>query len=261
MADTVLATMRRVSMPPLPYDAEVEYLEATGKYGGNAWNSVPYIDTGIKQNIIDRYVFDVELFGIQKRFIGANVFDSGANCFCVATPNNGYAHFPYCYGVSISPWSGWVDNTITTLRKPYPCRYLFDISVRDGLQTMKIDGLLHKQSFKTGNLDSRYSISLFRACGMSDQIHSRGTARFYSCIFMSNSEVILDAVSVRFTNENGVTEGALYDRRGVGGMNRDGTPRNDGMYLNQGTGAFIVGPDKQTITANLGVLAPLKEEA
>jgi hypothetical protein len=36
----------------------------------------------------------------------------------------------------------------------------------------------------------------------------------------------------------------MYDRRGVGGMDPDGTARNDGMYYNRGTGDFVLGPDK-----------------
>ena len=39
---------------------------------------------------------------------------------------------------------------------------------------------------------------------------------------------------VRFTNESGVLEGAMYDR--VSGQ----------LFRNAGTGAFIIGPDKTT---------------
>ena len=39
------------------------------------------------------------------------------------------------------------------------------------------------------------------------------------------------------------TTGALFDKRGVGGMNGDGTARNDGLYFNRGTGDFVCGPD------------------
>jgi hypothetical protein len=35
----------------------------------------------------------------------------------------------------------------------------------------------------------------------------------------------------------------MYDRRGIGGMNPDGSPRTDGLYRNAGTGAFVIGPD------------------
>lgn len=43
-----------------------------------------------------------------------------------------------------------------------------------------------------------------------------------------------DSIAVRFTNELGETEGAMYDR--VSGQ----------LYRNAGTGAFIIGPDKTT---------------
>ena len=41
-----------------------------------------------------------------------------------------------------------------------------------------------------------------------------------------------DFIPVRFTNEQGVSEGAMYDR--VSGQ----------LFRNSGTGAFTVGPDK-----------------
>ena len=54
-----------------------------------------------------------------------------------------------------------------------------------------------------------------------------------------------DFIPVRFTNEHGVLEGAMYDRvNPTVGMNPDGSPRTDGLYLNRGTGAFVIGQDK-----------------
>ena len=44
--------------------------------------------------------------------------------------------------------------------------------------------------------------------------------------------VLFDAIPVRFTNENGVSEGAMYDR--VSGN----------LFRNAGTGAFVIGSDK-----------------
>lgn len=44
--------------------------------------------------------------------------------------------------------------------------------------------------------------------------------------------LVRDFIPVRFTNENGVTEGAMYDR--VSGH----------LFGNAGTGAFVIGPDK-----------------
>lgn len=59
----------------------------------------------------------------------------------------------------------------------------------------------------------------------------------------STDLTLLDLIPVRFTNQLGEPEGAMYDRLGVGGMNPDGSPRNDGLYRNQGTGSFLLGDD------------------
>ena len=45
---------------------------------------------------------------------------------------------------------------------------------------------------------------------------------------------VRDFIPVRFTNENGVSEGAMYDKV------------SDQLYRNAGTGAFVIGPDKTT---------------
>lgn len=45
-------------------------------------------------------------------------------------------------------------------------------------------------------------------------------------------DVLLDMIAVRITNSLGISEGAMYDR--VSGK----------LYRNEGTGAFVIGPDK-----------------
>ena len=57
-------------------------------------------------------------------------------------------------------------------------------------------------------------------------------AKIYALKFTINSTTLRDFIPVRFTNENGVSEGAMYDR--VSGQ----------LFGNAGTGAFIIGPDK-----------------
>ena len=41
----------------------------------------------------------------------------------------------------------------------------------------------------------------------------------------------------------------MYDINGVGGINSDGSYREDGLYFNRGTGTFIIGPDKNRMFA------------
>ena len=62
--------------------------------------------------------------------------------------------------------------------------------------------------------------------------HQRTSVKMARIVSMGS--VLFDAIPVRFTNENGVSEGAMYDR--ISGQ----------LFGNAGTGAFIIGPDKTT---------------
>ena len=57
--------------------------------------------------------------------------------------------------------------------------------------------------------------------------------RIYCLKIEQGGVLVRDFIPVRFTNENGQAEGAMFDR--VSGE----------LYRNQGTGAFIIGPDKR----------------
>lgn len=68
---------------------------------------------------------------------------------------------------------------------------------------------------------------------------------FYGCRLWQSGVLVRDYIPVRFTNELGQPEGAMYDRANpTVGMNPDGSARTDGIYRNRGTGAFLYGPDK-----------------
>ena len=47
------------------------------------------------------------------------------------------------------------------------------------------------------------------------------------------SNVLIDLIPVRFTNENGESEGAMYDKV------------SEQLFKNKCTGKFILGPDKK----------------
>ena len=71
-------------------------------------------------------------------------------------------------------------------------------------------------------------------------------------VVFNDGNKIQHLVPVRFTNELGQTEGAMYDRANpTVGMNPDGSARTDGLYRNRGTGAFVIGSDASA--ANGGV--------
>lgn len=50
-------------------------------------------------------------------------------------------------------------------------------------------------------------------------------------MMMMDGVIVCDLQPVRFTNENGVSEGAMYDK--VSGT----------LFRNAGTGEFVIGPD------------------
>ena len=58
--------------------------------------------------------------------------------------------------------------------------------------------------------------------------------RLTKVVFSADNAILGSFIPVRFTNEDGVSEGAMYDK--VSGQ----------LYRNQGTGAFVIGPDKTT---------------
>jgi hypothetical protein len=72
-------------------------------------------------------------------------------------------------------------------------------------------------------------------------------AKIYGFKVWESGILVRDFIPVRFTNELGVSEGAMFDRANpTVGMNPDGSPRTDGLYRNRGTGVFSWGDDLPT---------------
>lgn len=69
---------------------------------------------------------------------------------------------------------------------------------------------------------------------------SRIVGKIFYAKFSEDGVLLHDFIPVRFTNENGVSEGAIYDS--VSGQ----------LFRNSGTGAFVIGPDK--VSTEGGVL-------
>lgn len=81
--------------------------------------------------------------------------------------------------------------------------------------------------------DGSVGFTLFRRTrasnGYSDFYTNK--ARVQSLYIGTSQGALFDGIAVRFTNEDGVSEGALYDR--VSGQ----------LFRNAGSGAFLIGPD------------------
>ena len=64
--------------------------------------------------------------------------------------------------------------------------------------------------------------------------NSLAKTRLVKVVFSVDNTILGSFIPVRFTNEDGVSEGAMYDK--VSGQ----------LFGNSGTGAFVIGPDKTT---------------
>jgi hypothetical protein len=219
---------RGVPTPPLPYDAEVEYLENPGL--------TQYINTGIiggeglrvQTNILpvdpinDKWA--IGSYGANARIYVAYQYRSGLS---------GY------WGGGYGTYFQGTDDTAMS----FDTFQNLDVEFTSTEQILKIDGVEKARWAKSGFTGTVASpLWLFGLSGAPSLNSFR--CRIGATKIWMNGALVRDFIPVRFTNELGQSEGAMYDRLGVGGMNPDGSPRTDGLYRNRGTGAFTIGPDK-----------------
>lgn len=218
-----LKTFLKYSGKKLPYDAEVEYLKSTGtQWIDTGW----YPDMRVGMSIDGRVGFNTTSRGM---FISAYSFQSNNN-------------------VSIELYSSRTfrihdgNSDVIMIGQVAPLNELFNVNITylNGVFNAVVNGLSRRGTAPTAG---RILNTLTARLG-NDHRNSYMWGIF-GPVIIYNPTLIHDFIPVRFTNENGVTEGAMYDRRGVGGMNPNGSLRTDGLYRNRGTGSFIVGPDKK----------------
>lgn len=212
LADKIATMARRGA--PLPYDAEVEYIEST---------TGQYIDTG--KSLLDGDVnihFALTTTGGDRPHFGYGVYGSWKGSSVVGL-SAGFGVRQYGGKFRISNGNGsllltdinidLLPHTISTVDN----LIYFDgtyLGVRGKVTTIGVDTV------------DNITIGGYRQGGLF--VSGSGYVRTYSCTIGTG----LDLIPVRFTNENGVSEGAIYDR--VSGQ----------LFRNAGTGAFIIGPDK-----------------
>ena len=206
---------------PLPYDAEVEWIESTG---------TEFIDSGIIGTSGIEVTSKCALLymtNVYSAMWGSRV-NSRVNDFQVYYNNPSVGGTPY----SIVLRTGSDQKEISASSLGIEGSLLdktLDITARSG--TIIVNGI----TFPTPlfNFTTPHSILLF--CQYSNNTHANfGRFRYRSWSAKYDGVFVSDLIPVRLTNENGVSEGAMYDR--VSGQ----------LYRNAGTGAFIIGPDKTT---------------
>lgn len=187
----------------------IEYLESTG---------TQWIDTGVNTATISQYITDTAMLGAGAE--GSNVI-------------------PYIFiGIHASNvFYGYVGASSPTAIPADNDRHIFEaantgVVANDGFY---IDGVKAKDR-GTGTVASApfYLFACYQPGGLRYFLKQKKYAAQIYC----NGIITRDFIPVRVG-----TVGAMYDRRGVGGMNPAGTARNDGLYFNRGTDAFIPGPD------------------
>lgn len=195
-----LATRRK---PRLPYDAEVEYLESTG---------TQWIDTGIVSKNDVSYRITCKAIG-QVDYIMAGSLVQG-----VGSSNNRILCYYSQNRIAVQRGDYGSSKSI-----PFDTQWHTYYSSKD---LIKIDN----QEFSSaacGNSNGEFYLFTSSPTPSSTRNLQISKASIYD-----DGVLVRDFVPVRYMNENGQPEGAMYDR--VSGQ----------LFRNAGTGAFNYGNDK-----------------
>lgn len=201
----------------LPYDAEVEYLESTG---------TQWISIGM--------TFD-ETFKMEMDF-KYDTISTGATCHG-QNGSSGSLYSRFTFGKGAASWDDWYcglgDLNYRTNIHLDTQRHTFVVDAIN--KEFKIDDSTYTVNYtRFTHLQNPYSASLF--CRTTIDIGSQDPlkiiGRIFACKIWRSGVLVRDFIPVRFTNELGQSEGAMYDR--VSGQ----------LFRNQGTGAFVIGPVK-----------------
>lgn len=203
----------------LPYDSDIEYLESTG---------TQWINTGV-------------YFTVKSRIhLWASVQDSSENlalfgaCNGAAYNNGEISLFvtgssrPNTFTV-VYPTSNTSSTIISiSTRIPFPIKTLLETEYdRTGYT---INGVKYACQWASNYRGNR-PCALFSVNRSGGNGQYRSKIRVYRFLVEEDGVALCDLRPVRITNQNGITEGVMYDS--VTG----------GFCYNMGSGAFIVGPD------------------
>ena len=189
------------SSDSLPYDAEVEYLEFTGTQ--RILTDIPpkVYDRSLKTSISYQLTSTV---GRQLSGCGASYFEFCSNAAFV----QGDGSCPADLNQHILDFTGWDTSS---------SRVLYDG------QKIRANGFV-----LSTDTSAHFTFGSLKANSQSNALK----AKVYSLSMeYQDGTKLLDWIPVRFTNENGETEGAMYDLV------------SQSLFTNQGTGSFVIGPD------------------
>ena len=199
---------------PLPYDAEVEYLESTG---------TQWIDTGFKANTTTTF-FECGIMPLVTS-VTQGVFGSRN------TPNKAENDANNVFIISNKLRLDWVNGYVSDSPeiKTYPVSLGEDYYISITRGTATVNGTTLTSSNRI-SINSEYNFLIGNFSNGNAGTYTTGfIGRWRFARLYTNSVLVLDLVPVRVGDV-----GYMYDS--VTGQ----------LLRNAGTGAFIIGPDKTT---------------
>lgn len=196
----------------LPYDAEVEYLQSVKL--GTAFDDGlgTYILTNYTPTLADKISLRVFISSTSNAVFGTN-YGWGARAY------------------TINGREAWIGSSVKWLSSIIANSWM-DIVIDPPNNILTVNGSSAWTIPEVSGEPIRpiYLFGIYYEVRASVAYIPDGT-RLAEISAERNGEKILDMISVRFTNENNISEGAMYDR--VSGE----------LFRNAGTGAFVIGPD------------------
>ena len=197
-------------IPPLPYDAEVEYLESTG---------TQYIDTGIKGNFTSKYLYHIEVkwkSASHRQLMGAQ----NLNFFGI----DGSGKYESYYAMTQSGSTSSFD--VVEFGMAYLSAY-----AKTYRRFTYINGALSTTSWESRNLFSKNDICIFGMLNTGGNSLDSAFAcecyiRHFKIYNDQTGDVYFDGIPVRVGQV-----GYMYDKV------------SKQLFGNQGTGNFILGND------------------
>ena len=205
-------TMLAPQGAPLPYDAEVAWIESSG---------TQYIDTGVQPGPNIRTVLDCS-------------YDSSGTKSAIVcgtrSPKNTNGRY-YVLGMDSSYRAKSTFGTTNYQSTESGARRTVDFNNSGNILW---NGVVVAQIANTGTVSAGYPIYICSSNGWDTATQFAANARIYSCKIYSGNTLLRDFTPVRVG-----TAGYLYDR-----ANPTGGPSGNGLYGSETATPLVAGPDK-----------------
>ena len=190
-----------------PYTKEVEYLESTG---------TQWIDTGYVPNNSSGFKINVS-----SSTTGGNHIPFGHR------QDSGNTRWWINFSSTLEmSWNTWTSVSSYSANRWYEIEFNW-LNSRNG----KIDGV-QKYTISSTLATHTGTAKMFQAGQGDSSVVNPFSGKISHVLVSEGGNIVRDFIPVRFMNENGQQEGAMYDKV------------SKQLFRNKGTGSFTIGPDK-----------------